>query len=855
MKIRVTGRAHTSELPKGYRRAAGSILCALALAVQVLATPQPRVALVLSGGGSRGLAQIGVLRALEEAGVRPSLLVGTSMGAIVASLYCAGYSVDSIEAIAKAVAWDELFADKARRRTLLVSQKTEPVDYLFEMRFEDDLTPIVPRSLSYGQSFYELLSPRLAPAVARARGNFDSLPVAIRVVATDIVSGQRVVFSKGDLATAVRASCGVPLAFSPVVMDTMLLLDGGLTANIPVEPAVDAGANYVIAVDVTSPMWKQGDIDNPLRLYDQVVAIGIARQKAFERGLADIVIKPELDGYLNTDFSAVDTLIARGYEAAGNSLPKIKRAVAALTRAAQEESPTHQYYGLPVQWKVDDAELALALDSMAQLLERTCGRTVREDTLLAHTHSVCASQGFPFARGAVTAAKNPGTVVSIDLGTVNDVRVDGNRHTSTRLILSAADIAPGAVLRSGTLERAIAGLYATDLFHNVNVEIDSGAVVRIVVDEKKYLRARMGLRFDEYHLGEGFVQPAYENLFGSGVTAQLHLQYGLRREKYAFSLHGSQLFSSRLANSIVVQTYVSRESVVKKVEYEVYVDSTDTTEGTETRTQHSELTLRKAGILGRLGTQIGRVAMLDGGVRIERFNVTRSADGVFDEDPLGASFKKGIRFLTVRLTVDDLDRFPFPQKGQKHYISVGGASDAIGGTETFISVNGSFSHYFTFAARHTVFPEVRLSWANKSLPDVERVYLGGALPEEKYRDISVYNYVPFMGLRPRALSGDVMVLFHGAYRFTLAKNLYLSASIDWGDTWESGDFAASRVVAGDFVDEAPVGVGVGLAYASVVGPIRVSWGRVVHGSLKRHYDAPEEIGNQNMIYFSAGYDF
>jgi len=838
-----------------------SFVCALCVCFMIFTgagtvqADDKRVALVLSGGGSRGLAQIGVLRALEEAGVRPDLIVATSMGSIVASLYCAGYPVDSIEAIAQSVDWDDLFANTAARRTMLVSQKDEAANYLFEMRFDDDLTPILPKSISFGQSFYNLLSPRLLPALYRARANFDSLAIPLRVIATDIVTGKRIVFSRGNLAAAVRASCGVPLAFSPVLMDTMMLLDGGLTANIPVETAREEGARYCIAVDVTSPMWNHEDIDNPVRLYNQVVAIGIARQKAYERGLADIVITPDLKEFLNTDFSAIDTMIARGYAAARRVLPVIQRDMDSLGYTDRKRGErTTARIRLPVAWQCNDRYLAEALTGLDSVLIRRCGHDMPRDSFIMYADSFCAALGYPFARTVVADADGRGAIAAVDAGVVQNVRVEGNTRTSRRLIVSAADIHPGMTLKAGMIEQAIAALYATGLFQNVNIEIDSGTIVRIIVIENKYLRARLGLRFDEYHLGEGYIQPAHENLFGSGVTALLHIQYGMRREKYAFMLQGSHLFSAKLANNLRFQVYMSRESVVKLLEYKAYPDPLDSA-WAEIRRQYSELTLRKAGLLGMAGTQIGRIAMLDGGFRIERFTVTRSADGVFDADPLGASFKQGIRYLMLRLTVDNLDRFPFPQKGQKHYISIGGASDALGGTESFFHINGSFSNHLTFHQHHTVMSHVRFAWANKPLEDVDRIYLGGALPEEKYHDIAIYNYVPFIGLRTRALSGDIMGVLRCEYRREFVKNLYLSALIDWGDTWEKNDFSFSRSAASDFFDSAPIGVGMSVAYASVIGPIRLSWGRVVYGSLDRRIDGGREITDDNVLYFSAGHDF
>ena len=285
---------------------------------------KPRFALVLSGGGARGLAQIGVLQALEDAGLKPDLVVGTSMGAIIGSLYAAGYSPHYIESLAASIDWDNIFSNKVNRKKRLVSQKAEPGNYLFELRFDYDFKPILPSSISYGQSFYDLLVPKLAYAQFLAKSNFDSLHIPLRIVATNLLSGQKVVFSKGNLVSAIRASCSVPLAFSPVTIDSQLLIDGGLATNIPVGCARDEMADVVLAVDVTSPLWKKSDLENPVKLVDQIISIGIARQKSLEKSKADVMIVPDLEKFNNTDFHSIDSLIRLGYIATQNKVNDIR---------------------------------------------------------------------------------------------------------------------------------------------------------------------------------------------------------------------------------------------------------------------------------------------------------------------------------------------------------------------------------------------------------------------------------------------------------------------------------------------------------------------------------------------------
>lgn len=824
-----------------HRRFGGAVV-ALWCVLLMLPAQSKDMALILSGGGSRGLAQIGVIKAFEEHSIQPDLVVGTSMGAVVAGLYAAGLSADSIHTLVKAIDWNDVFSNTAQRNRLFVSQKTESGNHLLELRFGEDLRPMLPRSISYGQKFYNHLVPYLAPAQYHAAGDFDSLPIPLRIVATDIVSGRAFVFSQGNLARAIRASSGIPLAFSPVNQGKMLLMDGGIVANLPVEPAVAGRYRYIVAVDVTSPLWGKTELDNPVRLIDQLVSIGINRRKAGERRQADCIIAPDLAGVTNTDFTGIDTLVERGYRAALAKIPQIAK------RAPQRSRPRHSpgrsadanndlNVQPPVIWVGGESRAKSMGDSLfAEFRQHHEGpmRLRHVDSLLdpiRESYPFCATRPREKNDSRVSVTVNPGLVASVE--------VAGNTRTRDRLLASASGIDRGDILEEGRLGEAVSSLYSTGLFNTVNADMDTMNRVRITVEEKEYLRTRLGLRFDEFHLGEGFIQPAYENLFGVGVCALLHLQYGLRREKYALELETNQIITPKWANNLRVQIYVSRERIVR--------DSIEVTD-TADILHYEERSLRKAGVLGLVGTQVGRVAMLHVGAKLERFRFSRTEGSVFDEG-LG-TFREGMRYLMVGLTIDDLDRYPFPRRGQRHFIRIGGASDAIGGTENFLKIDGSMGYYATFGKRHTVIPQTRLAWASSPLPAVEKVYLGGALAEERYREMGVYNHVPFFGLKPRSLPGDVMAVLRLAYRLKLAKNLYFRLAADWGYTWPQEEFLWDEAFFSEWASKAPLGVGAGLAYNTPVGPIRLSWGRLLRAI------APyNKIGGDNLIYFSAGHDF
>jgi NTE family protein len=732
----------------------------------------PGFALVLSGGGARGLSQIGVLKALDEADLRPGLVIGTSMGAVIGSLYAAGFSPDSILGIVSSVNWNDIFSNSARRNKLFVSQKNEPINYLFEIRLNDRLEPVPPNSISHGQAFYDLLGPLLTPAQYRARGDFDRLPVRLRIVTTDLLSGKRVVISHGNMAEAVRASSSVPLAFSPVARDSMLLVDGGITANIPIAVAREEKTAFALAVDVTSPLWERPHLDNPVYLMDQVVSISAKGQKEANILQADLLVKPSLEGFNNTDFSHSAVLVERGY-----------------------------------------AAMVAALDTLKTLLG-------------GHGCTPTVDSSLDGLTGAGAVA-------------VRSIAFAGNRKTSPRLIAAAAGIKPGDTFTGALHRRAVSSLYATDLFNNVNIDLDTAAAVRIMLNEKRYWRVRMGLRYDEFHRGEGFIQPAYENLFGRGLLARLHIQYGLRREKYAFEFQNNYLLNSSFASNAKVQTYLSTERI--------FTDMTiiDTVDGEpDTTVWHTEKNLQKSGILGLTGIQVGRFAMLSGGVHLEFYKVRADITSAFQN-------VWGLKFLPyglLRLTMDTFDKFPFPTTGIKSHLSFGGTSRYLGGSTTFFKMDGSIKRVVTFADRHTLSPQIRFAWASDALPEVEKMYIGGSFPEETHQDMEIHNYVPFFGLGPMAISGDVMALVHGRYSYRAGKNVYLTAGIDFGYAWDQKQFSRYRVME-EFFNNAPVGVGIGFAVQTITGPVRFSYGRLIHDFNQKG------LSSEAMFYFSAGHDF
>ena len=794
-------------------------------------------ALVLSGGGARGLAQIGVLMALEEAELRPDLVVAVSMGSIVGALYACGYPPAEILEFVRSVDWGRASSNASSRDALFVNQKAAPKGHLFDIRLDDNLRPVLPNAISGGQLFYEALPSKLLPALHRAGNDFDKLPVSLRVTATDLLTGGMAVFSNGSLITAIRASCSAPLAFSPVDFNGMFLADGGLTSNIPVRAAINENAALVVAVDVTSPLWKRDELSNPVRLMEQIVSIGVERNKEDDKRNADLIIKPQMHGFTNTDFNRIDTLVERGYRSAREAIPAIRAKLAKIA-AADTVKSTMETMNAVVYDK--NGLVMLKADSISVNTGIIDNAATDIGVISPQLKNILRDKRLEFA--VIDSAKIINGALHVFSGrpVINQILVFGNEKTSNRLLLTAGGIRPGAPLESSTIERGVRSLYATGLFESVRIETEPGERVSIHVEEKKYLRVRGGLRYDEYYRAEGFVAPAYENLFGQGVTSALHMQFGSRKEKYALDFSTNTLFNLNWAGSGRLQFFTARERMYSRTAHP-RDDGPDSV-------AIDDVVLGKSGVSLMLGSQIGKTVSVEGGAKIENFQILESNRGIFDND-LGFGFRNSLPYFLLRLNVDTRDAAPFTTSGSRHIVTAGMAGEVIGlgGTEEFIKVDGSFSRYFTVRGRHTFLTQFLTGWTNATLPEVEKFYLGGAIPEQNYRDADIYNIIPFMGMKPRSVSSDIFGLLHLEYRLALRKNLYLTAALDLARLWTYEEF--STRYSDDFPPKNPLGAGIGLTYQTPAGPIRLSYGQLIP-----HRNDPDAV-SEPMLYFSAGDDF
>jgi NTE family protein len=288
---------------------------------------RPRLALVLSGGGARGAAHIGVLRVLEEMHVRPDIVVGTSMGAIIGGLYAAGYSPDEIEDLVKETDWKQIFIDRIDRDDRSFRRREDDATFLIPLRLRfKGWKPYIPPSFLGGQRLDLLL--RSLEIRATGETDFDRLPIPYRAVAADLANGKAVILDRGSLATAMRASMSIAGMFPPVQLDGRKLIDGGAAANLAIGIAQDLGATKVIAVDITSPLDNPAELGSMFQILGQwtgYITEGNRLEDLKRLRPGDVLIQPALGDISFMAFNRAAEAIGLGEAAARGTLDDLKR--------------------------------------------------------------------------------------------------------------------------------------------------------------------------------------------------------------------------------------------------------------------------------------------------------------------------------------------------------------------------------------------------------------------------------------------------------------------------------------------------------------------------------------------------
>jgi len=426
---------------------------------------RPRIGLALSGGGARGAAHIGVLKVLEDLRVPVDCIAGTSMGAIVGGVYAAGTSATAMEHIVNATDWRAVFDDAPPRTEVAVRRKAEDYRGLADPEFGVGVDGLrLPKGVIAGVALESFLRRLTQPA--QEVSDFSRLPIPFSAVASDIVAGEQVVLSRGNLSRAMRASMAIPGAVSPIEIDGRLLVDGGVTNNLPIDVArATCAADVVIAVNIQTPLMKREDITSAVGVLGQLVnflgKVTVDRQIA-TLGERDVLISPDLGDISAASFERSPDAVRIGEAAARAVAPRLRR------------------YSLPA-------------DAYAELRLRRISPPV-------------------------------------GLGAVEAVRFEGLERTNEEVLRALVRARPGELLSEEDLGRDLRRVYGRGDFESVDYRIltvDGARTLMFGVREKDsgpgYLRFGLGFATDFHGESQFSLRAAYRRSWLNRLGAELLL--------------------------------------------------------------------------------------------------------------------------------------------------------------------------------------------------------------------------------------------------------------------------------------------------------------------------------------------
>ena len=822
----------------------------------------PGISLALSGGGARGLAHIGVLKVLREEGIRIDFIAGVSMGGIIGGLYSSGYSPEELEDIALNADWRQLFSPSPLRNSLLTSQKGLSEKSIVRIRF-NGWKPSIPRAITSGQNLSQFLDNLVSRRGIRSNISFDYLEPPMKIVCTDLNSGEKIVLSSGSLSEAMRASMAVPIAFTPVDINGRLLVDGGLVDPIPVDVVKKESSYPVIAVNTSSDLTAAGELDNVIGIADQTTTIMSMENKKESIEKADLLIAPELEGINSMDFFETEKIIRMGEEAARKAISEIRTLI-----QTQKAGNNSQPYSI-ADWDIKGLSL-LPKTVMKQFLyvnSKLSTENIKRnlDNLLstgyisdAYAELVPTDSGY----NLIYYLTNNSRIENIHASgatVVTDLEIERSLESRKGQILNYNSvISDVSFIENLYLERGYSLIRVSSNFNTqtglLSYFIDEGRINKITLSGNNRTKSWAINRHIPFKQNDLFIQKkakrAVDDLYSTmlfetakllvvpdtvGVTlnviveekpsfnvrsgARFDLEYGSRMfvdiaEDNLFGV-GQRMFLSttvgekkRSVSFNVVQDRIFKTLFTNslKIGYEEfkknrYVDH-------DYDTHFSQF---NHGIDFSVGRQIPRLGTFGIFGSYQRYSWYEPDEIEFQKYDKGS--------IGIRSRVDTRDSFDFPSSGKYHQFDLEFAGDLSDNRTPFTKMFTSLESYYQITDDLNFHPKLSLGLASDFLPYFAKFSLGG-----------LHN---FAGLYEDELLGDKLIQGEIEFRYLINSPLYFYTRYNVGNIWSK----LEEIKISEFRNS----IGAGLALKTPFGPISGWYGRTQDG--------------EDVLYFYAGYDW
>jgi predicted acylesterase/phospholipase RssA len=750
---------------------------------------RPKIALVLSGGGFRGMSQIGVLKVLERHSIPIDYIIGTSIGAYIGGLYAAGYTPDEIEEIVMRTDWDKILSpgSEVDRQDMFLDQKIADDRHLFSIRF-NTFSFELPKAVSKGIPYQSQLQELMWNAPFTAWQSFDSLRIPFRAISTDLISGNSIIHRSGDLPTIIKASSTIPLRYSPVRYDSLLLVDGGVLDNVPVNVAVkEFNPDIIITVNSISGLLPEHELNTPWNIAEQIVGIMLKQQEEQSLSNSPITITPELEDAKNTDPTHIPFTIIKGEIAALKALSRIKESLSSFPMQSQPQNSLNINgfkHILNIDSSFISSSIIFRIDSIIQ-----------EDVSLPKKkhdiHRLLRKDSISFVR-FIPNIDTVNKIVTWHCTPPKDYvvhvkRVDDSAKTISKLI-------PDNYLNTLAINSRWDGMISGDEYEQIDIRpklINDTLHYHIQAWKKAPQYLGIGARVDNERFGQILIDAYDANILGSTLWASLSFSGGSRNRSGALNFGKYNLFSSQWGFSL--HGYSTFKQMFQ------YQRNLNPSRETYDILRLNELKEDRFGMLLDITRNIGKSGMLESRFRLEK---QRIYDMQTDITP---AFTQ-IFTWKIQSKVDTRDDAELPKTGNSIELSLETSIPLIQNAISFSRIRSSFTRSYTRGSI-TVTPRFTGVFSDNSLPLAEYVSLG--------RDDM------FFGKREDDQRGSQLLLgsceVRWATPFSFMVPLHLSARYDIGSTWSTFETIS--------IGSMQHGIGITIHSKTPLGSARISAGK------------------------------
>ncbi|MFM8280237.1 MAG: patatin-like phospholipase family protein [Bacteroidota bacterium] len=764
--------------------------CAIDLYPNTQKTNRPTIGLVLSGGGFRGMSQIGVLKVLERHHIPIDFIVGTSIGSYIGGLYASGYNATEIEQIVLSEDWNMIMspASENNRHDMFIDQKNADDRHIFSLRLRT-FSFDVPQAVSKGIPFQAHLQKYIWNAPYTASNSFDDLKIPFRAISTDLISGKSIIHRSGDLPFIIKASSTIPLRYSPVAYDSMLLVDGGILDNIPVRVLrQEFNPDIIITINATSGLLSKDELQSPWSIAEQVVGILLKDQEQKSLEESPITITPELGEIKNTDPSQITISIIKGEIAALQMLQAINDTIETLqflhnhTDFIDSNFYTHTLTGDIAKIPSDTWQ------RMSQVLEARMRVELMHDTLLRILRADSIS--FVKCKPIIDTLHQK---VEWNILAPKHINFSINETRDRKRVLSTLFTDKNylnTISHNLQWDRIVSGNEYESVDIKTRLQKDTLAF-DVFVHEKAPQYLGIGARVDNERYGQLLIDGYDKDIFGSGLWSSLSVFGGSRNRSGMFSIGLNGIFESSWgltmhAYSNFKQMFMYQHNLAfSKETYEIR--------------RNGELKEDRYGYMADLTRSLGKSGILQSRLRYENqriFSINNDSTPTYSP------------IFTWKLSskIDTRDDADLPRFGSLLDLSLETSISILQDQISFSRITASYAQSLT--ANHiTVTPKFTAVFSDNTTPNPEYISLG--------RDDL------FFGKREDDQRGSQLLLSSCELRWatpvTILVPIHVSARYDIGSTWTSFN--------GISIANLQHGIGCTLSAKTPIGTARISAGK------------------------------